>query len=239
MNWQKFYASEAVVYGFKETFNNFRLALFSMLILLGEILVSIIVVMMPVITFAIWQMPELRTMLRSSLFSQQTESMVVIFQNGTASSVTMPVVIVGVIAAVVLLVLWSMFAAGYIRMLLKFHNNGTVNLNEMFMGWHKGPRILLAGIIFSVAVLVGFLLFVIPGIYILVHGILFPFFIVDKNVGAFEALKRSFAVVHGYGWQILAIIFIGFVFTINPVASFLTSFAKLLMNVHAYRRLTA
>lgn len=242
MNLQKFYASDAIVYGLKETFNNLRVAFYSMSIIICEILASILIVGLPTITFAIWQMPELRALaiqVRVALSTGSYATIQTIFKEVAISQVPLSVIIVCSLALCALFVLGSMFSSGYIRMLLKFHDTGVANLRDMFMGWHRGPRLLLAGIIFALSVLAGLILFIIPGIYIFAHGILFPFFIVDKNVGIIESFKRSFNAVHGYSWHIGALILLIYIFNINPSLYFLTGFTKVLMLVYAYRRLTA
>ena len=241
MNWQKFYASDAIIYGLKETVNNIRLALYSMLILLCEFLASFVIVGLPTLIFALWKMPELRSLavqIRAALSSGSFVSVKALINNAHITEVPLSVIIIGGVAICVLFVLWSMFGAGYIRMILKFHDTGSADLRELFMGWHRGPRLLLGGLILMVGIIAGLCLFVIPGMYILVHGVLFPFFIVDKNVGIIESLKRSFKAVSGYGWQVGALILIGFVMNFNPIVIIFASFTKLLMMSHAYRRLT-
>jgi hypothetical protein len=242
MNWQKFIASDAIVYGLKETVNNLRITLYSMLIFMSEILISILVVALPVITFAIWQVPELKvlaTNVRSSLASGSITTIQVAIQEITFSQLPASVLSASAFALIVLVTLWFMFGAGYIRMIIKFHDSGTANLTEMFMGWHRGLRLFFATMVYLLAVIGGLCLFIVPGIYILVHGILYPFFIVDKNVGAIEALKRSFAVVKGYAWQVGSIMLVIFLLNLSPIISMVAGFTKFLMIAHAYRRLTA
>lgn len=242
MTWQKFYASDAIVYGLKETVNNLRIAIYSMAILFCEVLVSIVVVGLPTLLFALWTMPSLRgiaVQARAALFSGSYGAIPAIIKDANISQVPLADKIGFAIAICAFIMLWSMFAAGYVRMILKFHDTGSVELKELFMGWHRGPRIFIGGIILGLGVMVGLTLFVVPGIYILVHGILFPFFIVDKNLGVFEALKRSFQAVRGQGWQIMALVIIGAALNFNPIIMILASFTKLLMGAFAYRRLTA
>lgn len=242
MSWQKLYASDAIVYGLKETVNNIRTAVGSMLILLCEMLASLVVVGLPSLAFAIWKMPELRSLaiqIRTAISSGSYGSVQTIIKEAHILQIPLSVLIVGAVALCALLILWSMFSAGYIRMILKFHDTGSAEFRELCMGWHHGPRLLIAASILLVGMFIGLLLFVVPGIYILVHGILFPFFIIDKNVGAIESLKRSFNAVNGYSWQIVPLILIGLLANFNPIILMLVGFAKLLMYAHVYRRLTA
>jgi uncharacterized membrane protein len=242
MNWQKFIASDAIVYGLKETINNVRIALYSMFIFLSEILVSILVIGLPFITFVIWQVPELRvvaTDMRNSLMSGAFATTYVTFQEITFSQLPLSIIITGALALYMLITLWFMFGAGYVRMVIKFHDSGTADLREMFMGWHRGLRLCIASFLYMLAVVVGLCLCIVPGIYVLVHGILYPFFIVDKNVGALEALKKSFVAVKGSAWQVGSIVLVLSLFNLSPIISMLACFTKLLMLTHVYRRLTA
>ena len=242
MDWQKFYASDSIVYGLKETINNLRMALYSMLILMCQMLVGFVVVALPTFVFALWKMPDLRSsaiQLRAALSSGSYSAVQSVIRDGHISQMPQSVIIACSIAFFMLFVLFSMFMAGYIRMLLKFHDAGSANLRELFMGWHRGPRLLVGGTIFVLGIALGLLLFVVPGIYIMVHGILFPFFIVDKNVGVIEAFKRSFNATRGYGWQIGALFLAAFILNLNPMIFIFAGFTKLLMSIHAYRRLTA
>jgi hypothetical protein len=241
MDWQKFSVWEAFVYGLKETINNIHIVICSILIIFAEVLTSIIVVGIPTITFAVWQIPELRSLImraRLVLSSDGLEATHSLFKNAVISHVPLSVIVTCVCAICALCILWSMFTVGYIRMIMKFHDTGTAQLKEMFMGWHRGPRFLLATIIFTLAVILGLSLFIVPGLYILVHGNFYSLFIVDKNVGVFESFKRSFNAIHGYGWQITTLMLIGFLFKFNIITILVASFMRLLMNIYAYRRLT-
>lgn len=241
MNWQKFVASDAIIYGFKETVNNVRLALYSMLILLCEVVASLLIIGLPTLIFALWQMPSLRAaavQIREAFRLGSYGALQALLDQISITQMTLSVKIIFALAILIFLILCSMFAAGYIRMIIKFHDTGSANLRELCMGWHRGPRLLLAGLIFFVSISLGLCLFVIPGIYILVHGILFPFFIVDKNAGVIDSFKKSYASVSGYGWHIGAVILVGLAMNFNPIIIVFVCFTKLLMYANAYRRLT-
>lgn len=62
---------------------------------------------------------------------------------------------------------------------------------------------LVALIIYSIIVGLGFVLLVIPGLYLL--GRLFPVFylIVDKKMGAIKAIKKSWQITKKMGWSLL------------------------------------
>ena len=70
-----------------------------------------------------------------------------------------------------------------------------------------GPlgRMIGAGLCYGLAVMVGFLLLVIPGIYLSVSLWLFAFFVIIENAGAIDALQRSRELVRGFWWRVATI----------------------------------
>lgn len=88
-------------------------------------------------------------------------------------------------------------------------NNKTVSIKEtseqlpLKYSWNIVAYTLLYGI----AVGVGFLLFVIPGLILLARWGLGLFVIADEKVGPIDALKRSWALTAGNTWNMLGAIF--------------------------------
>lgn len=61
----------------------------------------------------------------------------------------------------------------------------------------KIVRNIVAGIIVAFAVGLGFILFIIPGIYLLVRLMFFTYYIVDKNAGIMESIQMSWNLTKG------------------------------------------
>lgn len=240
MDWQKFYASDAIVWSLKETVNNIRIALLSTLILLGEMFLSSIILGIPVLIHTLRAMPGLRNALYTAntpwYTCNITQAQQFCMQLGI-NDFPASVIIMWSFLFFALTMLWSMFSAGYLRMLIKFHDNGTAELKQMFLGWHRGPRIFIAGLIVLSGLILGLSLFIIPGIYILVHAILYPFFIVDKDTGIIESIKRSFKAVQGHAWQVGTLVLLAMLFNIHPMVKLVSGFPVMLMLIYAYRRL--
>lgn len=75
------------------------------------------------------------------------------------------------------------------------------NLFEPFRGyWVKA---VLANLLHEVILIVGFILLIIPGIFLSVRLAFIPFLVVDEGLGPLEALTESFNRTAGYGWTIL------------------------------------
>jgi len=102
---------------------------------------------------------------------------------------------------------------------------------EIGMIFSGGPwllRYIGASILFGIAVFVGFLLLVIPGIYFLVTYWSYVFFIVDRDVGVFEAFQL--AGEYGSGNRLNALV-LGLIAFGLSVLGFLACFVGLLVTV--------
>jgi hypothetical protein len=74
-----------------------------------------------------------------------------------------------------------------------------------------------AGILAGIAIGIGFLLFVVPGLILLtIWAVIAPVIVVERS-GVMDAFRRSRALVRGNGWQVFGVIFV--VFLITAVAS--------------------
>jgi uncharacterized membrane protein len=85
---------------------------------------------------------------------------------------------------------------------LAFLNEESLEFKRIFSGFKFYFKALFASVIYLVVVLIGFVLFIIPGI---VFAMMFSqvYFIIADNpeVGVIEAFKQSKAMMHGHKWQ--------------------------------------
>ena len=65
---------------------------------------------------------------------------------------------------------------------------------------------LLASILFSLSVMAGLLLFIIPGIILMLQFMFFTYVIIDEDLGPMEALRRSSELTHGAKGQLFLFI---------------------------------
>ena len=73
-------------------------------------------------------------------------------------------------------------------------------------GWRLSPFIILAGILYGLAVLAGLLLLVVPGVIVSVYlGLAFNALIL-RNLGVVGCLKYSYALVRGHWWRTVAML---------------------------------
>lgn len=100
----------------------------------------------------------------------------------------------------------------------------------------------LAAIISGILTAVGFFILVIPGIYLLLRFFFASCLIMDKKLGALEALTESGRIAHGHMWELLILVLA--VVGINIVGLFalavgllVSAPVSMLAIVHAYRTL--
>ena len=81
--------------------------------------------------------------------------------------------------------------AGIIMMAIQQYRGETVDFKSVFNYFHITGKLALAGVLIYVFTVVGFLLFILPGIYVSVaYAFTIPL-IVDKNMDVWEAMELS------------------------------------------------
>ena len=85
---------------------------------------------------------------------------------------------------------------------------GILNKSNLSFGQRSSRAIVIIlpfifmEIMMGFAVAAGMLLFIVPGIWILVRLSLAPYYMVLQGVGALSSLKQSWKVSRGYGWDL-------------------------------------
>jgi uncharacterized membrane protein len=90
---------------------------------------------------------------------------------------------------------WLFFFGGLMvgihRVALKAVDGEAPRLSVLFHSFKDGPAYMFAVALYSFGVLVGLLLFVVPGVYLAVRCFLFAQILADESGSAFRALRRS------------------------------------------------
>jgi uncharacterized membrane protein len=94
-------------------------------------------------------------------------------------------------------VISAVFYTGYYKMALMAADGEEVSLAAFAVSARKILNTLLASLLCLVLLIVGTLLCIIPGMIVAVRLQFFYFFIVDKDCGAVEALKKSWEATKG------------------------------------------
>ena len=95
----------------------------------------------------------------------------------------------------------------WVRIGLKFVDGGEQpTINDLFaFDAQTYISVLIAAIVVSIVVGIGFVLLLIPGIYLSVRLAFYLQAIIDQKVGPIESLSKSFEITKGYFWQIFGL----------------------------------
>lgn len=95
---------------------------------------------------------------------------------------------------------------GYVLFIAGVADTRRADLNLLFKGFNRFVETLVAGLLYTLAVSIGFALLIVPGI-ILSTGFAFTFFIMaeDANISGVDALKKSWQMTRGLKWDIFCL----------------------------------
>lgn len=99
-----------------------------------------------------------------------------------------------------LLSLW--LSLGVIKIILDMARDKNYRFLDLFLQARLIPKFLISTIIYDLIVFVGFLLLIVPGVIWLIKFELYPYFIVEEDMGPIEALKASSRVTSGDKWNL-------------------------------------
>jgi len=147
------------------------------------------------------------------------------------------------IGGIINFVLSTFIGMGVTAFYLAAHDNPeTVDLSTL---WHPRPfwKYLGAGILVGLAIGIGFVLLIIPGIIAAIFFMFTTFIVIDKELGPIEAMKESMRIGHGYRWPLLGlIVLLSLIMLLGVIALFVGVLIAMpvasLAFVHAYRVLS-
>ncbi len=99
-------------------------------------------------------------------------------------------------------VLQLVIGMGLIRIALTFCDNEKGRFSDLFSQYRLFFKYLFGSILYTLIVLGGLILLIIPGIYFGIRFCFYHYFIVDKKVGVIESLKRSWRITEGSVWNL-------------------------------------
>ena len=83
------------------------------------------------------------------------------------------------------------FVGGILLMGLKHCQNQEVAFSDLFSCFNKTMPLIIATILMNILVIIGFLLFILPGVYLMIAYLLTIPLIIDRDMGPWEALEAS------------------------------------------------
>ena len=147
------------------------------------------------------------------------------------------------VGTVVNLALGTLLGMGATAFYLAAQDNPeTVDLSAL---WHPQPfwKYLGASILFGLAIAVGFVLLIVPGIIVALMFMFTTFIVIDRGLGPIEAMKESRRITYGHKWSLLGftlmLVLINLLGLIALVVGLLVSIpVSSLAVTHAYRVLS-
>ncbi len=102
-------------------------------------------------------------------------------------------------------VIVMIFTAGLLRMGINQAVGDTVSWRMIFSGFSFAGRVAVATILQIILISIGFLLLILPGIYLTVSYAMTLPLIIDKGLSPWEAMEASRKAVHRVWWRIAAL----------------------------------
>lgn len=114
------------------------------------------------------------------------------------------------ILGIVSMFLYILFHIGLINIGVFISKGNTPDMDNFKTDWLTFWRFVLAGIITLFFIMIGTVLFIIPGIIIAVRLSLTPFLIIDKKYSFWPAIKESYKITRGHSWSIFGLCILNF-----------------------------
>jgi len=97
-------------------------------------------------------------------------------------------------------------SGGYIKSMISVSRGEVVGIGDFLkIGFNHFGTLLGAGILSVLAITIGLICFIIPGIYLMIRWFFIIQLIVDKNYDIFEAFEKSSKIVDGIFWEVLTV----------------------------------
>lgn len=115
-------------------------------------------------------------------------------------------------------VITMLFVAGLLFMGIRRAADEPVSWKMIFHGFSFAGKIVVVTILQFILITIGFLLLVLPGIYLTVGYLMAIPLIVDKNVAPWQALEMSRKAIHKVWWKVFALyIIMGLIFMVATI----------------------
>ena len=95
-------------------------------------------------------------------------------------------------------------ALGFARVSLDFYDKDHSTLKRLFFGYKLIFKDAVASSLYWLLCSVGFLFFIVPGIYFAIRYMFYHFVIVDTGDGPLDALRKSSQLTDGVKWELFA-----------------------------------
>ena len=151
--------------------------------------------------------------------------------------------VAGIILVLLCLVFYVLFSLGYTKNMFQTLDGEEPQFSAYGQESRKIFTGLFAGLIFTVVVVVGLALLIIPGYYLAIRLQFFYASIVEENTGIIASLKRSWEITKGQEVSLLLLLLVEIALTLLGlicfiIGIFVTAPLVGLMNCYVFRKLT-
>jgi len=116
--------------------------------------------------------------------------------------ITPGIVVLQVLGFFYWLLLFPIFSYGVDWMYLKAIRDQEIDIKEMFIGFSNYVNIILAHLLATAIIGIGFILLIVPGIFFACRLVFVPYIVMDRNLDAVKAVEKSWKMTAGHGWKI-------------------------------------
>ncbi|HRX12443.1 MAG TPA: hypothetical protein P5210_12370 [Draconibacterium sp.] len=117
---------------------------------------------------------------------------------------------------------------------LQAMRDNEAEIKTLFEGFkNQYLNIILANLIVTALVMIGFVMLIIPGIIIACRLAFVSYLVMDKNMEAMKAVEKSWQMTKGHGWTIFGMAIISFFLAIGGLLVFFVGIIISIMWIHA------
>jgi hypothetical protein len=92
--------------------------------------------------------------------------------------------------------------SGYIAVLIRHYRGETIVFDDLFTLDNRWISFAFMGLIKGILIFLGFVCFILPGIYLAVRWMFAEFYVINEGMRPMEALRASSALTKGHWWHL-------------------------------------
>ncbi len=129
-------------------------------------------------------------------------------------------IILGVLGFAYSILIVNPVEYGWAFAFLKAARSDKPEIKNIFEAFHNYWNAVLANLLTGVIVFIGFVILIIPGIYLACKLAFTPYLVVDRKMQVIEAVKESWRMTNGHAWKVFLIGLLGIPISIAGLICF-------------------
>jgi uncharacterized membrane protein len=119
-------------------------------------------------------------------------------------------IFLGIIAFLYGLLLLPIINYGIDIFFLRAIRDEPLDFKEIFSGFKNYINIILAHLLATALIVLGFIFFIIPGFILACRLVFVPYLVMDRQLDPIKAVEKSWQMTYGHGWKIFGMGIISF-----------------------------